>query len=207
MMYLNDCFISFIKALRMISEYDREKFQYDMDPPKDTVAYAYMSHNRDAKCMSIAGFEDFYDVIITIKRTEPLSDQYLRNLNVMSPYRYRVTNHVKTNEICRNLFIDDMFVGMPISEISADSTRAKHYINNVLSMTINMIAGHFPELEVDHRNMFGIVVTTIICTKLGIAITPEFLADALGTTKTIAEAVIEKYDYGENQYIGLPWYI
>ena len=162
-MYLNDCFISFIRALRMISEYDREKFQYDMDPPKDTIAYAYMSHNRDAQCMSIAGFEDFYDVIIAIKRTEPLSDQYLRNLNVMSPYRYRVTNHVKTNEICRNLFID--------------------------------------------RNMFGIVVTTIICTKLGIAITPEFLADALGTNKTIAEAVIEKYDYEEDNYIGLPWYI
>ena len=70
-----------------------------------------------------------------------------------------------------------------------------------------MIAGHFPELEVDHRNMFGIVATTIICIKLGLALTPEFLADALGTNKTIAEAVIEKYDYGENQYIGLSWYI
>lgn len=206
-MYFSECFDDIVTCLSFIANnMERDLFVYDTEPEQHMVSYAYMSHNRDAYCAAVASLTNGYEIIYAIKRTEPLSDQYLRNLNVISPYRYRLTDHAG-GKICRNLFIDDLFVGMSIKEISSEPSRAKHYINNVLSMVINLIAGRFDQLEVDHRNMFGIIVTTVICNKLGLPLTPEFLADALGTNKVIAEQVIEKFDYEANEFIGLPWYI
>lgn len=207
MMYFSKVLNEFVDALQKISEMDKEVFERDEKPLYPaTVEYAYISHNRDAQCKLISYIPSNHDLIFAIKWTEPLSDQYLRNLNVISPYRYRITEYTN-RPVSRNVFIDWDFVGKPIKEISSDSGVAKHYINNVLSMTINLIAGLAPDLEVDHRNMFGIMATTVSCNKLGLALTPEFLADALGTNRTIAEQVIEKFDYETNEFIGLPWYI
>lgn len=178
--------------------------QDEQDPMKNDIVDEYKKHNAgNGRSVCFIGY--FIDSRTTIyantKDGEDVSDQYLRNLNVTSPYRYRID---KSGILRCNVFIDKRFLGKDYKKL--ENNEAKKYINNLLGVAINLISYHYPQLEIDHRNMYGIVVTVSVLLRKGFPMTPQFLADALGTNETVIDAVLSKYTSSDNIH-GLPWYL
>ena len=177
---------------------------------EDDVVREFAKHN--SKLSISYQFRHLSDIginVYAIKNIDgAITDEYIRKLNVTSPYRYSL---LQDGHLCANIFIDaNLMHKTPVEFNSPNSISGdefKHYLNNVLSMTINIIGFMYPQLEIDHRNMAGVVCTTWICMKMGMPISPQFLADAFGTNPTVAEAVIDKCDIEEDEIHGLPWYL
>lgn len=171
---------------------------------EDEVTKEYGRHNQDRYIMHAYSITDYgLNIYATFRKDEmTASDQYLRNLNVTSPYRYRMESSGSLNP---NVFIDSSFLGKDPKKM--ENSEAKHYINAILGMAINVIGFMYPQLEIDHRNMYGIVATVCALARYGFPVTPEFIADALGTNTVVAEAVLDKYHEEDTNVNGLPWYL
>ena len=171
---------------------------------EDEITKEYGKHNRDRSIKLLCNIVDYGANIYITYREDGMTatDQYLRNLNVTSPYRYRMESSGSLNP---NVFIDASFVGKNPCKLENDE--AKHYINAILGMAINVIGFMYPQLEIDHRNMYGIVATVCALARFGFPVTPEFIADALGTNTVVAEAVLDKYNADDTNVHGLPWYL
>lgn len=190
-------------------------FDHGDDALNDTVA-SFRAHNRTGLNIHTIGVKNTIrgditpaygpvtynhgiEVFIIDNGMEPISDQYMHNLNTASPYRY---SYNISNKFHRCIFINKAYIGKDPRYM--DTMMQKGFINNILSCAINLVSGKFLGMDTNHINIFSVVITSVVARKIGIALTPEFFADTVSTTPAIAERVLEM---ASDDAHGLPWYI
>ena len=104
------------------------------------------------------------------------------------------------------MYIERKFVGVDPKTLTGDDL--KKYINSVICMAIGFVTDRKPYLNSKHINMFGIVLAvSAIVHYMGVALTPEYLGDAISTNAVIAEKMITIYDPDLKKFTQIPWRI
>ena len=79
------------------------------------------------------------------------------------------------------------------------------FLLNIRYVCVNILRYTYPELKEQFTNIGAAVAAVAIGNLLGLALTPTLVAKYFEMRPELAEAVMDKYDYEKQEFIGIPW--
>ena len=141
-----------------------------------------------------------YFILDCADKEKEVSNSQVYNMNVNSGYRVTTTRYGYPQ--CNIFFNKRYLIQDPKTMNEQDTGR---FLLNIRYVCVNILRYTYPELKEQFTNIGAAVAAVAIGNLLGLALTPTLVAKYFEMRPELAEAVMEKYDYEKQEFIGIPW--
>ena len=129
-----------------------------------------------------------------------VSNSQIYNMNVNSGYKVTIDGDGVPR--C-NLFFNHKYLYQDYTKMNETDTG--RFLLNLRYVYVNLLRYAYPMIKEQFLNIAAAVCAVVTANKIALPINPTIIAHYLEVTPAMAEAILDKYDYEKDDFVGIPW--